>query len=203
MDRKVVTVMSTTSQPEMGTVLRRQKDGTRITVPCPLSIIDYNQFMGGVDRGDQVRGYYSCRTKCRKFYKYIFHFLFDVAITNAYILQKGYCDSAPFSTIKAFRLQLASELIGNYCSRRRAGRGAVGVVRTLPLRHYPTTIPEEDPSKKAKHKRARCHRCYSRSKRSVYTSWYCPECQLWLCHTGERHTDCFMLWHAQHLPEQD
>ena len=28
--------------------------------------------MGGVDRGDQVRGYYSCRTKCRKFYKFIF-----------------------------------------------------------------------------------------------------------------------------------
>ena len=91
MDRKVVTVMSTTSQPEGGSVLRRQKDGTRIPVPCPLSIIDYNNFMGGVDRGDQVQGYYSCRTKCRKFYKYIFHFLLDVVITNAYILQKGYC----------------------------------------------------------------------------------------------------------------
>ena len=74
MDRKVVTVMSTTSQPDGGSVLRQQKDGTRIPVPCPLSIIDYNNFMGGVDRGDQVRGYYSCRTKCRKFYKYIFHF---------------------------------------------------------------------------------------------------------------------------------
>ena len=96
-----MTVMSTTTQPEMGTVLCRQKDGTRITVPCPLSIIDYNQFMGGVDRGDQIRGYYSCRTKCRKFYKYIFYFLFDVAVTNAYILQKGYCGSVPFSTYAA------------------------------------------------------------------------------------------------------
>ena len=124
MDKKVVTVMSTTSQPKTGTVLRRQKDGTRVTVPCPLSIINYNQFMGGVDRGDQVRGYYSCRTKCRKFYKYIFHFLLDVSITNAYILQKGYCSSAPFSTFKPFRLQLASELIGDFCSRRRVGRGA-------------------------------------------------------------------------------
>ena len=150
-----MTVMSTTTQPEMGTVLHRQKDGTRITVPCPLSIIDYNQFMGGVDRGDQIRGYYSCRTKCRKFYKYIFYFLFDVAVTNAYIFQKGYCGSVPFRTIKAFRLQLATELIGDYCSRRRIGRGAVGVIRTLPLRHYPTTIAEEDPTKKAKHKRAR------------------------------------------------
>ena len=35
MDRKVVTVMSTTSQPESTNVLRRQKDGSRISVPCP------------------------------------------------------------------------------------------------------------------------------------------------------------------------
>ena len=71
MDRKVVTVMSTTSLLDTGTVLRQQKDGSRIPVPCPLSIIDYNNFMGGVDRGDQVRGYCSCRTKCRKIYKYM------------------------------------------------------------------------------------------------------------------------------------
>ena len=134
MDRKIMimTVMSTTSQPDAGTVLRRQKDGSRISVPCPLSIMEYNNYMGGVDRGDQVRGYYSCRTKCRKFYKYIFYFLLDVAITNAFILQKGYCSSAPFKAIKEFRLQLASELIGDYCSRRRAGRGS-GVVRSLSL----------------------------------------------------------------------
>ena len=33
------------------------KDGSRIPVPCPQSIIDYSMFMGGVhvDRGDQVR----------------------------------------------------------------------------------------------------------------------------------------------------
>ena len=116
MDKKTVTVMSTTSQPDVGTVLRQQKDGFRISVPCPLSIMEYNNFMGGVDRGDQVRGYCSCRTKYRKFYKYIFHFLLDVAITNAYILQKGYCSSAPFKTIKEFRMQLANELIDDYCS---------------------------------------------------------------------------------------
>ena len=135
MDRKVVTVMSTTSQPESTNVLRRQKDGSRISVPCPMSVLDYNTYMGSVDRGDQVRGYYSCRTKCRKFYKYIFHFLLDVAITNAFILQKGYCEDAPFSSIKEFELKLASELIGDYCSRKRAGRSG-GVVCSLALRQF-------------------------------------------------------------------
>ena len=64
MDNKTVTVMSTTSQPSAtGFVFRRQRDGTRIQVPCPEPIITYNRFMGGVDRGDQLRGYFGCRTK--------------------------------------------------------------------------------------------------------------------------------------------
>ncbi len=73
-DNRVVTALSTTSQPiATDTVLRRQKDGSRIPVTCPESIIIYNKHMGGVDRGDQLRGYYS---KSRKFYKYVYYFLF-------------------------------------------------------------------------------------------------------------------------------
>ena len=119
MDCKTVMVMSTNCQPSScGTVRRRQKDGSSIEVPCPESIIRYNQFMGGVDRGDQLHGYYHCRSKSRKFYKYIFFFLFDVAITNAYILMKA-AGSCPFKDFKSFRLQLSKDLIGEYCSRRR------------------------------------------------------------------------------------
>ena len=87
MDRRVVTAMSTTSQPSAtGTVLRHQKDGTRISVTCPEAIIIYNRYMGGVDRGNQLRGYCNCKVKSRKFYKFIFYSLFDVSITNAFIL---------------------------------------------------------------------------------------------------------------------
>ena len=91
---------------------------------CPDNIIHYNKYMGGVDRGDQLRGYYLCRTKSRKFYKYIFYFLFDVAITNAYILYKHFHShpSKSLLFVKDFRLQLAKELIGSYCSRRVPGR---------------------------------------------------------------------------------
>ena len=57
-DCKVVTVLSNNTQPtDNGAVLRKQQDGTRISVPCPQAIISYNEFMGGVDQGDQLRGY--------------------------------------------------------------------------------------------------------------------------------------------------
>ena len=104
MDRKMVIIMSTNSQPSAaGTVLRKQKDGIHIHVPCPESIISYNKFMVGVDRGDQLHGYYSCGCKSRKFYKYIFFFLLDIAITNAYILTSHYSPSRSFRNIKSFK----------------------------------------------------------------------------------------------------
>ena len=83
MDRRVVMVMSTGCDPHaVCSVQRREKGCSRGPVRYPDSIILYNQHMGGVDRGDQKRGYYQCRTQSHKFYKYIFKFLLDVSITN-------------------------------------------------------------------------------------------------------------------------
>ena len=193
---KVVTVMSTNTQPSAtGTVLRRQRDGSRIPVPCPESIIDYNRYMGGVDRGDQLRGYYNCRMKSRKFYKYIFYFLFDVSITDAFILYKNYCSSPTLNTIKKFRLQLARELIGDYCTHRRAGPGG-GALCPLALQHFPLKI-EKDPSQ-SERKRRRCARCSQQNHKRTQTSWFCRECGVFLCHTGDAH-DCFFQWHKDRL----
>ena len=66
MDRKTVMVMSTNSQPSScGIVTRKQRDGSTLEVPCLASVISYNNFMGGVDCEDQLRGYYCCRSKSR------------------------------------------------------------------------------------------------------------------------------------------
>ena len=185
--------MSTTTQPQAsGSVLRRQLDGTRTSVPCPESIIQYNSYMGGVDRWDQLRGYYNCRTKRRKFYKYIFCFLFDVAITNAYILYK-HCSSHHPMRVKNFRLKLATELIGQYCSHRRAGRSSSAVAH-LPLRHFPIKV--ESDSLPVKKRRGRCAYC-SKSHNRTDTSWFCRECGVWLCHNGDPTSDCFLLWHKR------
>ena len=85
-DNKTLSVAATIGDPTMSVqVLRKKKDGTQTTVNCPQSISLYNKFIEGVDHNDQLRGYYHVRLKCRKYYKYVFWFLFDVAVINNYI----------------------------------------------------------------------------------------------------------------------
>ena len=158
-------------------------------VQCPENIIHYNKYMGGVDRGDQLRGYYSCRTKSRNFYKYIFHFLFDVAITNTYILYKNFHphSSKGLLTIKDFRIQLAKELIGTYCSRSLPGRSC-RATHSLQLRHFPIKDCSQPPAKRSK--RGRCSHCSTHWQKRMDSMWRCNECGVWLCHDGNPDTDC-------------
>ena len=80
-DTRPVTFMSSGHNPDHTTVIQRKRhNGTIIDVPCPVCIVDYNRFMGGVDRGDQYRKYYHVRVKSRKAYKYIFWFVFEVCV---------------------------------------------------------------------------------------------------------------------------
>ena len=86
-DKRPVHVLSTLSQPgDTETVTHRQRDGSTAEVSCPSALLTYTKYMGGVDLGDQLHKYYSVRLKCNKNYKYFFWFIFDVSITNAFIL---------------------------------------------------------------------------------------------------------------------
>ena len=186
-DRKVFTVMYSGFDPkEETTVQRRQKFGNRITVTCPEAIAAYNRHMGGVDRGDQLRGYYAYKINSRKFYKYIYNFLLGVTLINSFVLHRM---SNPLVKIplKKFQELLAMELIGEYCSRRRAGRISAPV-QTLSLLHFPSKIV----SGTAQRKRGRCSLCRERNIRGD-TQWHCD---VWLCHQGTAE-DCFLLWHQR------
>ncbi len=176
LDNKVVRVLSTAQ--------RRCRTGDKISVPCPQCIHDYNRSMGGVDRGDQNRGYYRCRTKFRKFYMYIYSFLKDVCITNSYILYQHNSHAKKLNTSLAFRLQLAKELIGNYSTRKRQGTSIP--TKTLLLSHFPMLHQDG--------RRGRCHVCKTKGIRKD-TLWFCQDCNKWFCHTGKPSTDCFLVSH--------
>ena len=54
----------------------------------PKSIISYNNFMCGVDRMDQLMSYYSPLRKTLKWYRKVVLQHLDMAMVNAFILNK-------------------------------------------------------------------------------------------------------------------
>lgn len=189
-DTKPVTLLSTLWDPEeVITVKRKRKDGTILDIQCPAVVNTYNQNMGGVDRGDQYRKYYEIRMKSRKVYKYVFWFLVEVCILNTYQMYRYTgCTGKVLSTFKDFRVELAKELIGSYCGRKRRGR-PLSVLpphmdRQFTLAHFPM-----------KQSKGRCIYCQRNGQRKE-TTWFCRGCNMRLCHTGIDTTDCFIKFHT-------
>ena len=72
-DKKQVNFLSTNCDPsEIDTVSRRQKDGSRVDIVCPVVSKRYTMYMSGVDRADQLRMQYATCRKAVKWWKYIF-----------------------------------------------------------------------------------------------------------------------------------
>ena len=77
--RKLVYIMCTNVSPTATTTAKcRTKDGHVENVTCPLSIQLYNNHMGGVDRADQLSGYYHVRMKSHMFYQFVLFEFFRV-----------------------------------------------------------------------------------------------------------------------------
>ena len=144
-DKKVVTYSSTNCDPtESRVVQRRKKDGTLQNVSAPIVSDLYNKFMFGVDLADQKRMQYSTCRKSKKWYKYLFWFCFDLAVTNALICmqesQNHQKRSKNNKVIKMtqleFRTGLAQQLIGQFRGTRK--RKAPATVGNCGLAHWPT-----------------------------------------------------------------
>ena len=144
--------------------------------------------MGGVDHNDQLRGYYHVRLKCRKYYKYIFWFLFDVAVINSYILAKHYTDLS-IKDVKAFRTELAKGLIGEYSSRKRSGRPTLNPAKRFCAAHFHFPV-------RGSAKFHRCHFCHTYKHQRHETVWYC---MIGFCATmAERMTASFLTHTMSH-----
>ena len=182
-------MLSTNCQIGEGSVQRTQKNGSKLSLPCPLNIIEYNKYMGGVDHNDQLRQYYCVRLKNHKFYKYIYFFLLEVTLANAYILS-NYVPSTGHTLrhYVDFRIELAKQLIGDYNSRKQKGRPSSIV-------HCPLFSVQHFPTKAAR--RSKCSPCYNRKRQLRWTYWRCETRNKYLCHTGKTDSDCFLSFHTK------
>ncbi|CAF3276871.1 unnamed protein product [Rotaria socialis] len=90
MDKKEVFIASNYFDPAVESeVSRRDKDGNRKQISCPLAIVQYNKYMGDVDLSDQKIKYYTIDRKSkRNWMRIFFHFLVNIP-ANAIWKQNG------------------------------------------------------------------------------------------------------------------
>ena len=195
--------MSNVFHPKVGqtSVTRTQKDGSKISVKCPLVTKEYTRRMGGVDRFDQLKSTYTVGRRSKKWWLRIFYFLMDASITNAFILsQKNGINLTHFE----FRVALARGLVGGYSNRKRRSTMADYIVRKKVALAETTrqkalhvvaeerrfmNVGEHMPCPLPTYKRCRLCSTKANDKRSKIM---CQKCEVPLCIVP-----CFYAFHQQ------
>ena len=199
-DRRYVHFLSTAHVPRLpdGTVpTTSRRDGRhRVQVECPPLLEPYITNMRGVDRGDQITALYNVGRRSRKSWRRIAFWLLEAAILNAYIVE-GHVDDRHAEIghakrdFRAFRLELAVDLIGGYSGRKRRGRK-----RQRKDLRLDATLPH---LAVATHSRLQCVRCSEKGKREKRKIRHepctrCETCDVHLCLVPER--NCFKEYHT-------
>ncbi|MCG8074811.1 MAG: hypothetical protein JAY75_01030 [Candidatus Thiodiazotropha taylori] len=182
MDKKPIYTLSTAENPAnlVTAVQRKSRRGEVRQVPAPSIIPEYNSNMNGVDVADQLRTEYSTYRTSKKWWRYLFWFLFDLAVTNGFILMRESTNHqrrtknnrAKVRTMVEFRMNLAKLLISDFTDNETAA------LATVQAGHF---------SSKGE-KRGRCRQC-SKDKRRRDVIWMCRQCNIHLC------VDCFQPYH--------
>ncbi|CAG0899708.1 unnamed protein product [Cyprideis torosa] len=117
MDNNIVTTASTVygSEPIRPVSRYSQALKTRIDVPAPDSIRQYNSTMGGTDRMDQNVNTYRTNIRGKKWWFAVFTWLLDVSVTNAWCLGRK-AGSTGTNDLLSFRRSIATFWLGHYGS---------------------------------------------------------------------------------------
>lgn len=203
-DSKEVLLLTNAFHPKVDktTIMRTQKDGSKMAIECPLAVKEYTKRMGGVDRFDQVKSTYSVGRRSKKWWLRIFYFLLDTSITNAYLL---YCQNENVTKLSnlEFRVSIARGLISGFTSRkRRSGpvnyvckRKAVLSENRQKALHVIaeeiryTNVGDHMPAELPSYKRCRMCSTKIKDKRSKIM---CEKCGVPLCITP-----CFSAFHKK------
>ena len=176
MDTKPVLVLSNHHDPQQtGHVNRRTGQPQQQQVEVPKMLQDYQKHMGGVDRLDQLIGYYIIQHRSKKWWRRIFHYLQMASAINAYILGKElYPEEAKreWPNLQDFLEDLSEELTND----TRAKRAAPVLQERLPINTH-------DFEKHLFPKRKNCRHCPRDGTRVKATTNGCRQCQVPVCQT--------------------
>ena len=143
-----------------GTCKRRSKVNNKfqkLDVPQPQLIRDYNKYMSGVDRSDQMINKYNSLRKADKYWKTIFYHLLDIAHVNSFILFRSHTGNR-----RVNQLDFSLELIRQLASITNETLHPMHLPQSLKTDHPAIVVPLD--SKK------NCKRCYELTKKQVKTN---------------------------------
>lgn len=187
MDKRQVAMLSTIHDDATINKRRRTRratDGVEV-IKKPKVIEEYNSYMGGVDKADQLITYYGFSHRTSKWYKRTFFHLFEVSIVNAYIL---YCLTVPTKQRLShldFRLAIASHLLSSFLPSTPTRNAHI--TNTSPLRltgrHFLALHDKAHPD---------CKVCSARKDgKRKQTKYYCKQCNVSMCPVP-----CFERYHT-------
>lgn len=127
----------------------------------PEANINYNKFMSGVDRQDQMLSYYPCDRKTVRWPSKLFIHILQMCLLNSYFLYNTY--SGNKMTFYDFRLSIIKELLGPRKAVPRAKEKGQHVLRKC------------EKSKNGSTLRKRCKTCNEKGKRRE-TTYECNAC---------------------------
>lgn len=198
MDKKLVFLLPNFHNPtSYGITQRKAKTGGTTAVKCPTSIMDYNRFMGGVDRADQRKESYALDRKSRRWWLRIFFNFMNISLSNAFVLLKTHTHSN--MTYLNFLSSITTSLIEEGKSKKRAipskysnkkknrssGRKISMDTRNNTGLHLPVVG-----------NRSRCAFC-STSRHEHRSIYHCSHCKRAFCMNPKR--NCFYNYHKNIL----
>ena len=178
-DKKDVSFLSTNVSPgEPSRLVPRLVKGQDITIEKPRVADVYPKHTGGVDRADQLRSFYHTGWQSRKWYRYIFWFLFNLSVCNAHVLESFYNDNhnKRRRPLIDFKIELGTLLINGFSQRKR--RSVEPVNAELPVDQHVSV-----------HVQGRKRKCVQYMKAGIRTAkgykvetrFECSLCKVALC----------------------
>ena len=206
-DKRVVSVLSTIHDDTPVPVERtsRHCPGGRETAEKPRAVVEYNKYMGGVDRGDQLLTCYGYPHCSRKWWR---HTLFYAAVVNSYTLyhQQQHPQGRTL-THEQFRIELAKDLLAAANSPSQAPptsassssgghrQEVLNPQSRLHERHFPGQLGKTATGKQIQQD---CTVCSKRKGRGRKTTTFCyKQCKLPISVVP-----CFELYHTKVDPQR-
>ena len=203
-DNKVVSMLTTIDRAnDHGLVNRKTKtDGVWNTreVSQPKVIDNYNKFMSGVDRSDQILTTNSALRKSMKWWKTLFYHLIDMAVVNGFILFKEHQAQFPDDdalkrpshySLADFRAEIIRQICGFPDYGSPPANTTVESPPPAPEEFISVHIPVFSSTQR------RCVVCYKEGKGDFRVRSYCdaPQCQKYM-HVSKG-WDCFAVFHSK------